>query len=324
MPSKEPATDNKELQIYYHPASLEHKLFPKFSEKPARLKQLTTLFNEMSLPVTTPRIASDKEIERAHKDHYIKHVKSISQQGPIRATLRNVFSRYVQWYTRVSKGSYDAALYSAGGVCQAVEDTLSGKNNRAFCAARPPGHHAGPEKGEGFCLFNNVAIGALHALDTGAKRVVVIDFDRHHGNGTQDIIERENNENILFISSYQQGCKYNHNDKEGRVSDNTLTVPVPENSDFATVKHLYETKVIPALYDFKPDLILISAGFDMHKDDPLTNIRLEESDFFTLTKMITAAANDLCNGRVVSALEGGYDLKALKGCVRNHLKALKK
>jgi acetoin utilization deacetylase AcuC-like enzyme len=310
------------LNVYYHPSSLDHKGFPGFAERPARLKKLAALFNEMALPVITPMGATDAMLHRAHTAAYVDDVKSTSKKGVIRATIANIRSKYVQWYTRVSKGSYKAAVDAAGSVCQAVEDTLSGKCNRAFCAVRPPGHHAGPERGEGFCLFNNVAIGALHALEAGAQRVAVIDFDRHHGNGTQDIVEKSGDGKILFISSYQDGCKYNHNAVEGRISQEVLTVPVPERSGFDTVEALYRQQVIPALQAFKPDIILISAGFDMHKSDPLTNLKLESKDYETLTGMIVDVANDLCQGRVISALEGGYELKALKSCVRHHLTAL--
>ena len=312
------------LNVYYHPAALEHKGFPGFAERPGRLRALTHLFNELGLPVIEPPPATENQLHLAHSPAYVGHVKAISKKGIIGATVANITSPYIQWYTRVSHGSYKAATCAAGTVIRAVEDTLSGKCNRAFCAVRPPGHHAGPERGEGFCLFNNVAIGALHALQLGAARVAIIDFDRHHGNGTQDIVEQQDNDNILFISSFQQGCKYDHNERDGRISRTVLTVPIPEKSDFSVVRKLYEKKVIPALYGFKPDLIIISAGFDMHKSDPLTNLRLEAEDYGTLTGMIVAAANDLCQGRVVSALEGGYELEALESCVRHHLQALQR
>lgn len=311
------------LRVYYAPSSLDHKGFPGFAEKPARLKQLTRLFNKLALPVITPEKGKREYVLRAHTPAYVDHVESISKKNLIAATIANFTSDHVQWYTRVSKGSYTAALDAAGSVCQAVEDTLSGKCQRAFCAGRPPGHHAGPEKGEGFCLFNNVAIGALHALHHGAARVAIIDFDRHHGNGTQEIVEHHGKGNILFVSSYQNGCKYNHNNTDGRLSPDVLTVPIPEKSDYATVAALYKAQVIPALYDFKPDIILLSAGFDMHVSDPLTNIRLEAADYHDLTALFVKAADDLCQGRIVSALEGGYDVKALEDCVSNHLKALK-
>lgn len=312
------------LNVYYHPSCLDHKGFPGFAEKPGRLKTLTSLFNELALPVIQPAPATVEMLSRAHEPSYIEHVKSIGEKGLVRATIANIMSDQVQWYTRISPGSYAAALDAAGAVCQAVEDTLAGKCKRAFCAVRPPGHHAGPARGEGFCLFNNVAVGALHALEHGAKRVAVIDFDRHHGNGTQDIIAKSGQGQVLFVSSYQEGCKYNHNADDGRLSPSVLTVPIPAHSKFAAVEALYRSEVIPALKEFKPDLILLSAGFDMHKSDPLTNLKLESEDYGKLTRMIVEAAEDICQGRVISALEGGYEIKALESCVRHHLAALQR
>jgi acetoin utilization deacetylase AcuC-like enzyme len=168
-------------------------------------------------------------------------------------------------------------------------------------------------------LFNNIAIGALHALKKGAKKVAIIDFDRHHGNGTEEIVRAYGKENILFISSFQNECKYA---TKTEASDLIVPIAIPDRSDFETVKKLYEEKAIKALHAFEPELIFISAGFDMHIDDPLTNIRLESKDFFNLTKMLVDVADDLCDGQVISALEGGYDVEALSECVGYHLEAI--
>jgi len=307
------------VNIYYNNASLQHKLYPLFSEKPRRFEALIDFFSKEELPLISSRVATKEEVARAHKQDYIEHVESISKQGFLKALITNTFSNYVQWYTRVSKGSYHAAFYAAGSVCQAVEDVLNNKCGSAFCLVRPPGHHAGVEKGEGFCLFNNVAIGALSAVENNAKKVAIIDFDRHHGNGTEEIIRKYGRDNILFISSYQDGCKYYHDQPQDK---NIISIPIPEHSEFSSVRTLYEEKVVTALYLFKPDLIMLSAGFDMHVDDPLTNIKLESKDFFTLTEMIVSAAKELCEGRIVSCLEGGYDVRALKECAENHIDAL--
>ncbi len=308
-----------QTNIYYNQASLEHKLYPLFSEKPQRLEALVELFKEEAHPLHTSRAATKEELSLAHSPTYIEHIQSLSKQSLLKAFINNTLSPYVQWYTRVSKGSYNATLVSAGGVIQAVEDVLDNKCKTAFCIARPPGHHAGIEKAEGFCIFNNIAIGALAALKKEAKRVAIIDFDRHHGNGTEEIVRKFGEENILFISSYQEGCKY-YSDKPDH--KNIVSIAIPEHSDFTTVKRLYEEKAISALYDFNPDLILISAGFDMHIEDPLTNIKLRSKDFYSLTKMIVDAANELCDGRIVSSLEGGYHVSALKECVKHHIEAL--
>ena len=313
-----------DLGIYYSPDCLEHKGFPGFAERPARLASLSALFNRMKLDTIAPAAAKAEWLQRAHTPSYIGIIEVISKKNILSGTMENIRNEHVQWYTRVSPHSYNAALHAAGAVCQAVEDTLAGKCKRAFCAVRPPGHHAGPERGEGFCLLNNVAIGALHALAIGAERIAIIDFDRHHANGTQDIVERSGMGKIFLASSYQEGCKYNHNEQEGRISETILTVPLKAGSDYSHIGSEYRSKVVPALYDFKPDLILVSAGFDAHKDDPLTNLRMESEDYFSLTKLLTDAANDLCGGRIVSALEGGYEIKALAECVKWHIMALKR
>lgn len=185
-----------------------------------------------------------------------------------------------------------------------------------------PSHHAGPNWGEGFCLFSNVGIGALAAVERGIGRVAVVDFDRHHGNGTQAVLTRQGaNPDILFISSYQAGCKYN-SEAKGHI-DNVIPVPIPLQSSFDTVAALYQRDVLPALEAFKPDLLMFSAGFDLHKSDPLSSVRLEDRDYYDLTSMVKEAAG--CSSRnvpVVSVLEGGYNLKALPLCVANHLRAL--
>lgn len=316
------------LHLYTHNECLQHRLYPAFAEKPGRLLSVQAVFHEMALPLVTPRPIDLNTLQRIHDDGYIRAVESLSlKSGPLRI-LAGFTNPYVQWYTHVSRGSYKAALYAAGTATQAVSDVMNDSCRRAFCAIRPPGHHAGPRRGEGFCLFNNVAAGAVQALNEGAHKVAIIDFDRHHGNGTQDIVEQRLNKTgqILFVSSYQQGCKYDHNKgrmtKEGWIGDNVLTIPVPEGSTYDYLDNAYKQRVIPALYDFKPDIILLSAGFDMHKSDPLSRIRLEAPDYHKLTSLITQTARDLCAGRIVSVMEGGYDLKALAECTRFHLKAL--
>jgi acetoin utilization deacetylase AcuC-like enzyme len=307
------------LNCYYHQASLGHQLYPLFSEKKERVEALSQLFMQRDIPLIASREASRDELRLAHDQAYIDEVESIGGQGFLEAFVTNMRSKQIQWYTRISKGTFKAGLVSVGGVCQAVEDVLNQEAKRAFVVARPPGHHAGIGRGEGFCIFNNIAIGALHALKNGANRVAIIDFDRHHGNGTEEIVGAYGEGKILFISSFQDGCKYS---KESEKSDVVIPIAIPEHSEFSMVKELYEKRAISALKAFNPDLIMISAGFDMYVDDPLTNIKLEAEDFFTLTKMLVDVADELCDGRVVTALEGGYDVKALSACVGKHIDAL--
>jgi acetoin utilization deacetylase AcuC-like enzyme len=312
------------VNVYSHPKCLDHKLHTnRFEERAGRVIALKVLFNKLGLRVDediTP--VTKAQLSRIHTPDYIDTIEAMSKLGPIQNRIASFTNPFVQWYTRVSPGSYDAARYAAGSVCKAVEDTMKGRCTRAFAAIRPPGHHAGPQRGEGFCLFNNIAMGAVHALEHGAERVAIVDFDRHHGNGTQDIVHALNDDRIMLVSSYQDGCKYDKNETDGFISDSVLTIPIAQHSNFDQVHKKYATIAVPALYDFKPDLILISAGFDMHESDPLTNIKLTSQDYYFLTGMLVQVANDVCSGRIVSALEGGYNETALAESVGWHLQAL--
>ena len=308
----------EKLLVYYPIESHMHKGFPIFAERRSRLLAVEEALEQLDLDTEESGPAFLMDITAAHDVDYVSHVEALSKMGLIRATWTNLTSKYLQWYTRVSPGSYTAALYAAGAVIQAVKDVMEGKTKRAFCAVRPPGHHAGPARGEGFCLFNNVAIGALYAIRCGAKRVAIVDFDRHHGNGTEAIVRKKDDWKIAFISSYQEGCEY----AEGEHKSWSPLIPIPEHASGDEVLQIYRSKVIPQLRAFHPDLILLSAGFDMHKKDPLTNIKMESSDYYLLTKMLVDVAEEACNGRIVSVLEGGYKLKPLTECVNNHLQAL--
>lgn len=314
-----------DVNIYSHPACLDHKLhINRFEERAGRVIALTKLFNDLGLSVDeniTP--VTKAQLAQIHTMPYINEIERMSKLGPVRNRVASFTNPFVQWYTRVSPGSYDAARYAAGSICKAVEDTMSRKCTRAFAAIRPPGHHAGPECGEGFCLFNNVAMGAAHALNHGAGRVAIVDFDRHHGNGTQDIVARRNDNRIMLVSSYQEGCKYSRNEAHGKFPEMNLKLPIVKGAMFDTVREQYTRIVVPALYDHRPDLILISAGFDMHEADPLSSIKLKSEDYYHLTAMLVDVANDVCGGRIVSALEGGYDETALAESVDYHLRALR-
>jgi acetoin utilization deacetylase AcuC-like enzyme len=251
----------------------------------------------------------------------VTHVREIGSKPLFKATLANVMSPYLQAYTRVGEYTYLATLSAAGVVCDAVKVAIQKPSIRSFCAIRPPGHHAGRARGEGFCIFNNVAIGALYAHAQNA-RVAIVDFDRHHGNGTEEIIAHADTGDLLFISSFQEGghTYANHREPQDSRSHN-IRVSIPGHSDYVKVKMLYETKVIPAIKDFRPDLLMISAGFDMHHSDPLTNLRLNAQNYGSLTNMLVAATEE-CGSGIVSVLEGGYNLQALRDCVRFHIKAL--
>jgi acetoin utilization deacetylase AcuC-like enzyme len=223
--------------------------------------------------------------------------------------------------TVLSPDSVDAALSAAGAICSAVNAVMNGEIRRAFCAVRPPGHHATKQSAMGFCLFNSVAIGAAYAFKHfGLKRIAICDFDVHHGNGTQDIFA--NDPRLLFLSSHQAslypGTGYEHEVGVG----NIVNAQLPAGSRSDAFRHVWQSRLLPALNEFAPELILISAGFDAHKLDPLAGLNLEAADFAWITHEITRIANEHADGRVISTLEGGYSLTALAQCSRAHVLAL--
>ncbi|NWG47103.1 MAG: histone deacetylase family protein, partial [Alphaproteobacteria bacterium] len=224
--------------------------------------------------------------------------------------------------TAVSAGSGEAALRAAGAVLAAVDAVLAGEAVRAFCAIRPPGHHAERVGAMGFCLFGNVAIGALHARAVhGLARVAVVDFDVHHGNGTQAILEGDRG--CLYASLHQWPLYPGTGRPDERGPYGTVhNVPLPEGADGAAVLSALEGRILPALAAFAPELLLISAGFDGHRTDPLAGWRLEAADYGALTRALCGAVAASAGGRVVSALEGGYDLTALGACAGAHVGAL--
>ena len=211
----------------------------------------------------------------------------------------------------MSPGSVDAAYRAAGGTLRAVDMVLRGEAKNAFVAARPPGHHAETVTAMGFCLFGNVALGAKHALDYhGLKRVAVVDFDVHHGNGTQDILWDE--PRALTITSQQMPLWPGTGAAtETGAYDNVLNIPLAPETDGATMRSVYTQTVFPRLREFAPELILVSAGFDAHRDDPLAQLNWDTEDFQWLGRELCAVAREICHGRLVSVLEGGYDLRAL-------------
>jgi len=214
-----------------------------------------------------------------------------------------------------------AALRSSGALCFALDQIYAGRARNAFCATRPPGHHAEADKAMGFCLLNHVAIAARHAQAVhGAGKVAILDFDVHHGNGTQAIFE--NDPSVLYISSHQDPLYpgTGHEDETG--CGNILNLPLPPESGSAEFRHIWTTLGLPALHAFAPDLILISAGFDAHEADPLAQLRLQCEDYRWITREICNYAEHACKGRVASILEGGYNLEALGLCARAHVETL--
>jgi acetoin utilization deacetylase AcuC-like enzyme len=224
--------------------------------------------------------------------------------------------------TVLSPRSGDAALRAAGAAVAAVDAVMKGEVANAFCAVRPPGHHAVRGRGMGFCLFNNVAIGALHALEAHRlARVAVVDFDVHHGNGTQEVAERD--PRLFFASTHQFPAYPGTGRASERGQGNVVNVPLAPGSDGAEFRARFADIVLPALTAFRPEFLLISAGFDAHRADPLAQLMLTEDDFAWATRELVAAAKSTpCRGRIVSTLEGGYDLDALAASAAAHVREL--
>lgn len=296
-----------------HADCLLHVTPPGHPEQVARLEHILHALAPLDLHRVGAPMAGDDDLLRVHPKEYIEGLRNaLPDTGIIQ----------IDGDTHMSAGSLDAAYRAAGGVLKAVDMVLGGEAPNAFVAVRPPGHHAETSTAMGFCFFGNVALGAKHALDFhGLKRVAVVDFDVHHGNGTQDLLYDE--KRALVITSQQMPLWPGTGEaSETGAYDNILNVPLPPESDGAFMRRIYSETVFPRLRDFKPDLILISAGFDAHTDDPLAQLNWTTEDFAWLTGQLCDIADQTCHGRVVSTLEGGYDLSALAQSAKAHVEQL--
>ena len=249
---------------------------------------------------------------KTHSKDYIEQVDlSFPQSG----------FKFLDGDTVVSPGSKDATKDAVGSIISAIDGVEKKEFKNAFCCVRPPGHHAEKEKAMGFCIYNNVAVGANYLIEKYKyKKVAIIDFDVHHGNGTQDIFY--NDKNVLYISTHQYPYyPGSGSEKENGKYNNVLNIPLEAGTSGKEYLNAYE-KVLDKLKEFKPEFLLFSAGFDAHKNDPLAQLRLSSEDFYTITKRTLEVAKSYCNGNVVSILEGGYDLKALQESSQRHVDAL--
>jgi len=279
----------------------------------ARLEYVLAALEGKDLLREEAPLCEEADILRAHPQAHIDHVRGAAP------TEGSVSLDADTW---MSPGSYTAALRAVGGALRAVDMVIGGQTQNAFVASRPPGHHAETAETMGFCLFGNVALAAKHALDHhGLSRVAIMDFDVHHGNGTQDLLWNE--ERALFCSSHQSplwpGTGAAH---ERGAHDNILNVPLDGGTNGPTFRAKMEAHVLPAIAAFQPELILISAGFDAHRADPLAGLNFEVEDFAWITEKLCDLADDHCEGRVVSCLEGGYDLPALAASAAAHVDVL--
>tara|TARA_X000000950_G_scaffold64109_1_gene78569 strand:- start:14513 stop:15463 length:951 start_codon:yes stop_codon:yes gene_type:complete len=296
-----------------HSDCLKHETPPGHPEQVARLKYILEATKDLDLLRIEAPLATQKNILSVHPQ---SHIDLINTSSPEHGT------RPLDGDTHMSPGTISAAYRAAGGAVCAVDTVLSGKAKNAFVAVRPPGHHAETQVPMGFCLFGNIAIAAKHALDFHRlSKVVVVDFDVHHGNGTQDLLWNE--PRALTITSHQMPLWPGTGRPEERGEyDNVLNLPLPPNSDGSYMRSMYREKVFPKIRSFSPDLILLSAGFDAHIDDPLAELKWEVDDFAWITREVCNLATDCCSSRVVSILEGGYNLDALAACTKAHIENL--
>jgi len=268
--------------------------------------------NNKNLIWKKPSKFEKKLLENTHNASYVNFVeKSFPKKGLI----------FLDGDTIISPGSKEATLDAVGSIVTAIDGVQNNEFQNAFCAVRPPGHHAEKNKAMGFCIYNNVAIGAHYLIDKYKfNKVAIVDFDVHHGNGTQDIFY--NNEKVLYISTHQYPYyPGTGTEKEKGKYNNILNIPLPAGTTSKEYLNAYEF-VLKKIKEFKPEFILFSAGFDAHKDDPLAQFQLNSEDFYNLTKRTLALAKLYCDGKVVSILEGGYDLNALQESTEMHVSAL--
>ncbi len=304
--------------LYGDPLFLEHQT-GRHPERPERLQAIWKHLDETGLSGRCrrgeTRLATVAEIARLHGADYIDHVRKFCEDPAGR----------IEGDTAVSRRSYDVALLAAGTALAATDAVLKGDDQTALCLVRPPGHHALPDGAMGFCLFNNAALAAEHALRTHKlNRVLIVDWDVHHGNGTQDVFyERDD---VWFFSSHRfpfyPGTGAANETGAGLGLGATFNLPVQYGTPRKEFLTRFETMLNDAATRCKPELIVLSAGFDAHKDDPIGSLDLETEDYAALTKMVHAAAKTHCRGRLVSVLEGGYDLDALAASVGTHLETL--
>ena len=301
--------------IFTADSSIQHDTGPGHPECPERIPSIINGLKKIqSKKLIWKNVSSfdEKYIKLTHSEKYFEKInQSFPKEG----------LDFLDGDTIVSKGSKKAAYDAVTSIANAIDSVMNKESHNAFCVVRPPGHHAEKEHAMGFCIFNNVAVGATYLIEKyKLSRVAIIDFDVHHGNGTQDIFYNE--KKVLYISSHQfpfypgTGSE----DETGKYN-NILNIPLKSGTDSKEFFKSYK-KVYAKLNEFKPEFILLSAGFDAHKNDPLANINLESKDYYTLTKEIMTIAKQVCDNKIVSILEGGYNLTAIQESAKYHVKAL--
>ena len=299
-----------------HKDCLEHANLPGHPERPERLQAIMARLEDDKFAGLTRMdapLGTDEMILLAHPQAYLDAIKAAAPSSGLVSLDAD---------TQMNPHSLAAARRGVGAMTLAVDLVMNGDVQNAFCAVRPPGHHAERQKAMGFCLFGNVVIGARHAMaNHGISRVAIVDFDVHHGNGTQDLVWDD--ERIFFASTHQMPLYPGSGKSDERgASGNIMNIPIAQGSDgWALIDALFED-IVPAIRKHRPELVIISAGFDAHQKDPLANLNFNDNDFAEATRQLCSVAGDVCDGRVVSSLEGGYDLGALAEAVAVHVKVL--
>ena len=309
------------IALLYHPTSLEHNAGPGHPESPRRLESILEAIEAEphsleGLVSLTPTAASEESVTTVHSREHVMAVRSLSQAGrPVAITMD----------TLVSPRTFDAAMLASGSTLLAVDEVMAGNVARAFCAHRPPGHHAERDLCMGFCYFNHVAVAARHLQRRHElERVAIIDWDVHHGNGTQHSFEDD--PSVFFFSVHEHplfpwtGSAAEQGTGAGRGF--TQNVPLPAGQGDSDYERVFMEELRPAIDDFRPEFILVSAGFDAHRRDPLGGMRVSERGYERMTETVVQLARDHCDGRLVSVLEGGYDHQATAAAVVVHLQTL--
>jgi acetoin utilization deacetylase AcuC-like enzyme len=302
------------------PRYRDHGTGPLHPEQPARLDAIERRLRESGLLETllavAPSPAPLEWVTKVHSPAYVERVRRLCAEGAPLIDTPDV---------PITTASYEVALLAAGGVLAAVDAVAAGRARNAFCAVRPPGHHALRDRAMGFCLFNNVAIAARYAQGKhGFAKVLIADWDVHHGNGTQAAFYDD--PSVFYFSVHQHpfypGTGESAEAGTGRGWSTTRNIPLPAGSDDAAYVRAFTEVLVPAALDFRPDFVFISAGFDAHQDDPLGGMRLTPAGYAALTRIVKELAARFCGGRIVAVLEGGYDLDGLAAAVEAHIRAL--
>jgi acetoin utilization deacetylase AcuC-like enzyme len=301
--------------LYTHASAAEHDTGHGHPERSDRIRAVLAALDAPGFAGLERREAPRAELAALARVHGEDYIEALLAAVPAEGYVR------IDADTVMSPASGEAALHAAGAVIAAIDAVLGGAATTAFCAVRPPGHHAEPRRGMGFCLFNSIAVGALHARAAHqVGRIAIVDFDVHHGNGTQAAFQSD--PSVMYASSHEYPLYPGTGAADERGVGNIYNVPLAPMSGSAEFRAGMERIVLPALEEFVPDLILVSAGFDAHARDPLATLRLTEDDFAWITRRLVSLAGELCDGRLVSTLEGGYDLDALGASVAAHVREL--